>query len=181
MPGAQEFVIGTELSTLYKSPRWQPLDVAVRRVYHGTLAFDSNWYGVSNLGGAGGKGLNEGVDAYPSIPAHIAKGWRAYDHRLPPGTVEMEVGIAAVRGAFAAPYEHRWPGKPIDAKVQADWFTAACHAAAAAHLGGIYFWSVGLGTTFPGPSPASPLNWGGSAGARAISSCFTFLSRKVSR
>jgi glycosyl hydrolase family 113 len=179
---AQEFVVGTELSTLYKSPRWYPLDAAIRRVYDGSLAFDSNWYGVSSLQGAGGKGLVEGVDAYPTIPTQIAEGWRLYDRRLPRGTVEMEVGIAAVRGANAAPYKHSWPGKPIDGKVQAQWFSAACHAAARAHLGGIYFWSVGLGPTFPGPTPANSLNWGGgSPGSKAISACFKSLSREAGR
>ncbi len=77
--GAQEFVVGTELSSLYNSPRWNPIDAALRRVYHGTLAFDSNWYGVSNLGGAGGKGLTEGVDAYPAIPVDLKQGWETYD------------------------------------------------------------------------------------------------------
>src|SRR5581483_7865581 len=109
----------------------------------------------------------------PAIPANVSAEWRLYDHRLPPGTVEMEVGIAAVRGAEAAPFKHSWPGKPIDGKVQANWFSAACHAAAAAHLGGIYFWSIGLSTNFPGPTLANSLNWGGgSPGAKAISSCF---------
>jgi hypothetical protein len=178
----QEFVVGTELSSLYKSPRWYPLDAAIRRVYYGRLAFDSNWYGVSSLQGAGGKGLTEGVDAYPAIPSHIEEGWKLYDRRLPRGTVEMELGIAAVKGANAAPYEHNWPGKPIDPQVQAGWFTAACHAAAAAHLGGIYFWSIGLGPRFPGPTPSYPLNWGsGTAGSKAISACFAWLSRKRNR
>jgi hypothetical protein len=178
----QEFVVGTELSTLYKSPRWYPLDAAMRRVYDGTLAFDSNWYGVSSLQGAGGKGLAEGVDAYPAIPTHISEGWKLYDHRLPRGTVEMEVGIAAVRGASAAPFKHSWPGKPIDGKVQAEWFSAACHAAAEAHLGGIYFWSIGLGPTFAGPTAANSLNWGGgSPGSKAIADCFKSLSGKASR
>lgn len=178
----QEFVVGTELSTLYKSPRWYPLDAAIRRVYYGTLAFDSNWYGVSSLQGAGGKGLKEGVDAYPAIPADIAEGWKLYDRRLPAGTVEMELGIAAVRGAYAAPYKHTWPGKSIDPQVQAHWFAAACRATAAARLGGIYFWSIGLGPTFPGPTPSFPLNWGGgTAGGKAISTCFASLSRKRKR
>ncbi len=96
----QEFVVGTELSTLYKSPRWYPLDAAIRRVYYGTLAFDSNWYGVSSLQGAGGKGLNEGVDAYPAIPADIEEGWKTLRPQAAPGTVEMELGIAAVKGAY---------------------------------------------------------------------------------
>lgn len=175
--GAQEFVVGTELSSLYESPRWEPLDAAVRHVYHGTLAFDSNWWGVSSLGGAGGKGLTEGVDAYPGIPTHITQGWKIYDHRLPPGTVEMEVGIAAVRGAFAAPYTHRWPGRPIDESVQARWFTAACHAAVAAHLGGIYFWSINLSPQQSGPTPNAAGNWAHGAGAAAISSCFAAIQR----
>ncbi len=179
--GTQEFVVGTELSSLYNSPGWDPLDAALRRVYHGVLAFDSNWYGVSNLGGAGGKGLTEGVDAYPAILENIRRGWEIYDRRLPRGTVEMEVGIAAIQGAFAAPYKHEWQGKPIDENVQARWFTAACRGAERAHLGGIYFWSVGLGTRFPGPTEANQLNWAGGQGARAISACFESLSRKASR
>ena len=133
--GAQEFVVGTELSSLYNSPRWNPIDAALRRVYHGTLAFDSNWYGVSNLGGAGIRGLTEGVHAYPAIPVDLKQGWETYDLGLPRRTVEMEVGIAAIQGAFAAPYKHSWQGKPIDENVQARWFAAACHAAARAHLG----------------------------------------------
>jgi hypothetical protein len=101
---------------------------------------------------------------------------------LPRGTVEMEVGIAAVRGASAAPFKHSWPGKPIDGKVQAEWFSAACHAAAEAHLGGIYFWSIGLGPTFAGPTAANSLNWGGgSPGSKAIADCFKSLSGKASR
>lgn len=175
--GAQEFVVGTELSSLYKSPRWGPLDTAVRRVYRGTLAFDSNWWGVPSLGGAGGKGLAEGVDAYPGIPTHIAQGWKVYDHRLPAGTVEMEVGIAAVQGAFAAPYKHRWPGKPVDESVQARWFTAACHAAEAAHLGGIYFWSINLSTKQSPPTPDAAGSWAHGAGATAISRCFGAIEK----
>ena len=62
----QEFVVGTELTSLFSSPRWVRLDAAVRRVYGGQLAFDSNWYGMSSLNGAGGIGLVEGVDAYPA-------------------------------------------------------------------------------------------------------------------
>jgi hypothetical protein len=178
----QEFVVGTELSSLYKSRLWSPLDAGVRRLYYGTLAFDSNWYGVSSLQGAGGRGLTEGVDAYPAIPSHIDEGWKLYDHRLPRGTVEMEVGIAAVRGANTAPYKHNWPGKPIDGAVQAAWFTAACQAATQAHLGGIYFWSIGLGPTFPGPTPTYPLNWGdGSPGGKAIAACFNGLRGKAGR
>ena len=92
--------------------------------------------------------------------------------------VETEIGIAAVRGAFAEPDQQSWPGKPIDGQVQAQWFTAACHAAAKTHLGGIYFWSIGLGPIFPGPTPASQLNWGGgSPGGKAIAGCFASLQK----
>ena len=89
----------------------------------------------------------------------------------------MEVGIAAVQGAFAAPYKHKWPGKPVDESVQAQWFTAACHAAEAAHLGGIYFWSVNLSTKQSAPTPNAAGNWAKGAGAIAISKCFAAIQR----
>ena len=180
LAGVSELVTGTELTNVRRSPLWGPLNAALRRVYRGTLAFDSNWWGNPRLAGAGGTGVQEAVDAYPPVASPLTAGWEAYDATLPRGTVESEVGIAAAPGAFARPWLHQWPGQPVTPQTQARWFAAACQAAAATHLGGIYFWSIPLSARLGGPTGASPLSWADSAGARAIAACFASLDRKAS-
>jgi hypothetical protein len=180
--GVSDLIVGTEFTRFAGSPRWTSLDAALRRVFRGTLTFASNWWGYpKSFTGNGGRGVAEGVDAYPPISAGLAAGWKAYDRGLPAGMLETEVGIAAASRAFLFPWRHRWPGAPIDQSVQARWFAAACHAAAETHLAGIYFWSIGL-TKHPatGPTPANQLSWAGQ-GARAISACFSSLERKTGR
>jgi hypothetical protein len=54
------------------------------------------------------------------------------------------VDIAAVRGAYSTPWRNHWPGARLAPAVQANWFGAACRAAAATHLRGIYFWALDL-------------------------------------
>jgi hypothetical protein len=91
--------------------------------------------------------------------------------------VLSEVGIDAVTGANRRPFVHEWPATTLNPQVQARWFTAACKAAYAAHLGGIYFWPIGFGI-HPGIAPTLAYQgaWGG-AGARAVSKCFAAIER----
>ena len=165
-------VVGTELTNLRKFPDWNLFNAVLRAQYRGTLQFDSNWSGHPKLAGAGGQGIQEAVDAYPPLGKPLTRRWETYDKTLPAGTIESEVGIGAAPDAFASPWRHQYPGQPITPQTQAQWFGAACHAAVATHLGGIYFWSIGLGTRFSGPTGTSPLNWARSLGAQAISACF---------
>jgi len=177
-----EVVEGTEFDQFATSPRWNRLASAIRRVYKGTLVYDNNW--GTRIAGSGGSGVAEAVDTYKPLRvpatatiAQLTAGWRAYDATLPRGTVEAEVDIAAVRGAYGRPYDvGPWPTKRLAPAVQVDWFTAACNAMADLHLGGIYFWAVGLGqslTTPPGL--ANPGSWVDSPGAAAIAACFQRL------
>lgn len=188
-----EVIVGTEFSRFGRSPYWRGLDGALRRVYTGSLAFANNWghkafTGRKHLpfaGIGGGRSVVEAVDAYPPMPpwwaGSLASFWHAVDAALPPGTVETEVGIDAVAGAFTAPFQHRWPAGVLDQAVQVDWFTAACHAAARTHLGGIYFWSIGLSQRIGhGPTPVSQGHWPGGLGAQAISRCFAALAAQAS-
>ena len=173
-----EIFIGAEFSQFGSSPRWNTLDRAVRRVFHGTLAYADNGIRIirAHVGGAGALVT---VDAYPRMPwipptataAHLARPWGIYDRLLPPGTVLTEVGIDAVAGAYGTPYKHHWPGARIDPVIQARWFTAACRAAIASKLGGIYFWPLEFGH-LGGPTVTYQGAWAHSAGARAISACF---------
>jgi hypothetical protein len=176
--GVSEMYVGVELSIFAKSRYWTWLDTRLRRDYYGTLGYSANW-GNLHFTGSGGSGVHVSVDAYQPISGSLSAGWTAFDRRLPAGTVETEVGIAAVRGAYLVPYHYKWHVAHLDPSVQAHWFTAACRAAAATHLGGIYFWSIGLGVQLTGPTLSNQLAWAGGQGARAISSCFASLGRRA--
>jgi hypothetical protein len=174
------FITGAELSGFAASPRWNGLNRALRHRYHGQLAFAVNWdRAVLHVGG-GGRGVLQTVDAYPHFTGNLAAGWRAFDRSLRPGSIETEVGIDAVTGAFAKPAQHHWNVRVLNQAVQARWFTAACRAAKTAHLGGIYFWSIGLGPE-PGNGPtfADQGAWSGGQGAKAISACFAALEKRA--
>jgi hypothetical protein len=178
--GVSEMIVGVELSSFPKTPYWGWLDTRLRLDYYGALGYSNNW-GNLRFAGAGGQGVRETVDAYEPIPGNLGAGWTAFDRRLPAGTVVTEVGIAAVDGAFMLPYHYKWNVTRLDPSVQARWFTAACRAAAATHLGGIYFWSIGLGQQQTGPTLADQLTWAGGSGAQAISACFAALGRASER
>lgn len=178
-----EIFNGAEFTVFQDSPRWRSLDAALRRVYTGTLAYTDNW-GKPIAAVSGGRGVAETVDAYPimALPASasvatLTAHWRAYDETLPRGIVLTEVGIAAADGAYRMPYNFNWPGAPLRPSIQTHWFTAICDAAASAHLGGVYFWNVGLGQPLNvPPGPSDPASWVDSPGARAISGCFSRLA-----
>jgi hypothetical protein len=150
-------------------PQWGGLDSALARRFSGTLAYANNW-GSFRLAGDGGN-VTETVDAYQPARPPLVQSWLRFDQRLPPGTVEAEVGIAAVDQAWRRPYQHSWPTARLDPAVQAQWFEAACAAARETHLAGIYFWAIGLGQV-SGPTLAEQFNWAHSAGATAIATCF---------
>jgi hypothetical protein len=177
-----EFIDGAEFTAFGGSGLWNGLVTALQQVYKGKLVYANNW-GIS-LAGNGGGGVIESVDSYHplKVPVHaslaqLLAGWRAYDQTLPPGSVETEIGIAAVPGAYAVPYQNYWNGARLEPNVQTRWFTAACDAAAATKLGGIYFWALGLGQPLlTPPTKADPTSWVDGPGAKAISRCFQRLA-----
>jgi hypothetical protein len=168
-----EFIVGSELN-FDLSPRWAVLDRALRHVYHGALACADNW-GRVVVRGCGV--AVQTVDAYHPARDDWLTEWSNFDSKLPNGTVETEIGIAASASAHLKPYLLSWPG-PVVPKVQARWFSAACQAAVREHLGGIYFWSIGLGMPpSHGPTKSSETTWSGGPGARAIASCYERIAR----
>jgi hypothetical protein len=177
-----ELIEGAEFSMFGSSRRWNGLVAAIRTVYRGAVVYDNNW-GIP-LAGNGGRGVQEGVDSYQPMrvkaratTAQLTAAWSAYDRTLPRGTVELEVDIAAVRGAYTKPFQvTQWKEHRLVPSVQVRWFTAACDAMVRENLGGIYFWGVGLGqSTSTPPGLADPGSWVDSPGARAISACFRKL------
>jgi len=165
-------VVGAEFTRFDHSPRWDTLDRALRRWYRGALAYSNN--GKVNLSPvSGGRRARKMVDSYPALPPPFLAGWTRYDRGLPPGTVAAEVGIAAVAGAWHKPWINFWPAATqLDLQEQVRWFTAACQAAIATHMHGIYFWALPLSTSLTGPTLARPSDWAHAPGAAAISSCY---------
>ena len=175
--------VGAEFQDFGTSPLWNRLDRALHRVYKGTLAYANNGHLLHP--GSGGRLAKISADAYPDMPqmgprasvAKLTRAWEAWDKIMPSGTVLSEVGIAGVRGAYAKPYMTQWPHARLDGAVQARWFTAACHAAQATHMGGIYFWAIGFGKA----ALSQPLDlahqsaWEAGPGERAAAACFSQL------
>ncbi|HEV2372888.1 MAG TPA: hypothetical protein VGS19_12030, partial [Streptosporangiaceae bacterium] len=173
-----EFAVGAELSRFETAPGWGRLDTMLRRRYHGRLAFTLNWDAAQQAVHVGGPHVLHTVDAYAPQSGNFTAGWERYDRTLPRGTVETEIGIAAVRGANRAPSRWHWNVKTLDQGMQVRWFTAACQAAQATHLGGIYFWSIQLSTPVAtGPVPAHQGAWAAGAGRNAIAQCFAAMDR----
>ena len=185
-----EFVAGTEMASIDQSPLWGTFFTKASRVYHGILSY-SQW-GGKGAAGAGGFFSPErvllpdryfGVSAYPpvSLPAtasvaRLTKAWVAFLRRTPEPVLRLtaidEMGIAAVAGAYRAPYQ--WDGlgnaRP-DLAVQANWYRAACRAADLVHLRAIYFWSASLSAN-PASAQSSLVGFEGHpATEAAIRSC----------
>jgi hypothetical protein len=165
------FIVGAEFSDFGRAPQWNKLDRALQKVFHGKLAYSNN--GTVHLSrSTGGRFTTKTVDAYPSMNKYLLHGWTAFDRRLPRGTIISEIGISAFNGAWRMPWVHKPQNKPLDPRVQVRWFRAACHAAKATGLRGIYFWALPLGAKFPRTTQATPGAWAYSVGAVAISRCF---------
>ena len=178
--GIPRLYVGTEFQDFGGSSRWTGLDQALRRKFKGALAYANNGHKLHR--GTGGRGVQLSADSYPDMPtmpanatvARLTKAWEAWDRVMPRGTVLSEVGIAAVRGAYHKPYVDDWNRPKMDTTVQARWFTAACRAAAATHMGGIYFWAIGFGAAELTTS-ASPKNqgaWERGPAEKAAAACF---------
>lgn len=146
MAGAEkvgEFFSGAEFSLFSNSPRWDDLDRALARASGVTIAFSNN--DTTNLTSvSGGAAAVRTIDAYHPVRPPFTAGLTRFFKSLPRGSVISEVGIAAVPNAWRAPWAHHWAAKSLYPQEQALWFTSSCQAAAAAHLRGIYFWSLGL-------------------------------------
>jgi len=150
--GIPEFYVGAEFSRFQRLSYWNSLDKALRKVYKGKLMYANNGSGVRR--GDGGNAVARSVDAYPDLGVsdnvkvgRLTRRWEAYDRRLPASNVLSEVGISGVKGGWVKPWKHNWPHPVLDVTVQTRWFSAACRAAVAERLDGIYFWAIGFGPT----------------------------------
>jgi hypothetical protein len=177
--GASRFWTGAELTAFGHAPGWAGVTAAVKKVFSGSLYYAANWANTADmpeLPGSGGPGVTPTADAYQAMPVPVAgfgAAWKSKASALPPGTVLSEVGIAARAGAQDRPWVWAKSGAPLDPQLQAAWFTAACDAVTADHLGGIYFWSVNVGQSLTAPpAPKTANQFTDSPGATAIKACF---------
>jgi hypothetical protein len=180
--GIQAFFTGAELEAFAASPYWPRLDRSLAKVYRGRLAFASN-INKKNPRAAIVAGVEYTIDAYPKEPslhdnssqAAVTAKWEAVDRGLPPGVIESEVGIEAENGAYASPNAYL-PNGTFNAAIQVRWFTGACDAMAAEHLGGIYFWTVYFGQSLTTPqSAADPAAIVDAQSSAAIAGCYRRL------
>jgi hypothetical protein len=173
---AATFVLGTELVSLEGAPQWPGLVGSLRSVYSGQLTYDENQDEFA-WGTAHPPVPSHNVDAYPQLGlpgnasvASLTRGWDAWlgAHTLSERRelILSEIGLDAVAGSYQDPWAwFRRTTGPIDTRVQAAWYQAACNAFSAEQIGGgIYWYEVNFDA-----SPADP--------ARFESDRLTFLDR----
>jgi hypothetical protein len=181
-----QFIAGTEWASLEEEPEWNWFLAHAAQIYHGVLTY-AMWGGEPGQGGVfWGQGCDMpialcGVTFYPddTLPptasvAQVTTAWEATLTRLPASTLENleidEVGIPAIAGAYRQPWNWSQTGR-LDATVQATWFTAACAAAHAERLRGLWFWTMPINDD-PSSASASPTLFAGRPGSvAAIQAC----------
>jgi hypothetical protein len=182
--GVQTVIIGAELNVLQTDPRWADLVEDARRIYSGELGYAANW---DSFGQAARSVPVDtvGIDAYPRLglpatatAAQMQLAWRRWlQQTVPnaPGDVPLyELGAAAEAGTVTDPALPHTAGAPLDEGVQARWLGAACRAAQAHGLGGVYLWKMELDAD---PALADPVrdlhdSWVGRTAETALRQCF---------
>jgi hypothetical protein len=187
---AATFVLGTELVSLEGAPQWPGLVRSIRSVYSGQLTYDQNQDEFA-AGTANPPVPSNNVDAYPqfSLPnnasvARLTSSWDAWLGAHPLSVRReltlSEIGIDAVAGSYQDPWAwHSTRTAPIDTRVQASWYRAACNAVSAEQIGGgIYWWEVNFDASpaDPGPFESDRLTFLDRPAQEVIRSCFAKLS-----
>jgi hypothetical protein len=180
----REFVLGTELHGLNSSPYWSSFLDRVRKVYHGIVS-------VSSFQGQYYRGqllplTDYGMDPYPDIKlpdsatiGQLTAAWEAQFARVPATVRERtmieEVGFIAEDGAYQWPQQW-FRREPVNWRMQARWFTAACRTVARWQMRGIYFYEMPLEED-PAHPMSFPAYFEGRPAARAIKGCLAIFNR----
>ena len=181
---ATTFIVGAELNSLAGASQWKHLLAQARKLFGGELAYSANW-DAFHEGGPNPPADSIGVDTYFPVSAGnhasvrvLIGDWNTWWNTLPSdinqnATVIDEVGIAAVDGAYAVPYESGEASQPLRLSIQANWFRAACSIVKNRNLPGIYFWRL----TFGGSLTVSngPTSFVGRPAQQVIRNCFASL------
>jgi hypothetical protein len=187
---AATFVLGTELESLERAPQWPGLVRSLRSGYSGQLTYDEN-YDEFNTDAADPPVPSHNVDAYPQFDlpdsasvARLTQSWDAWLGAHPLSVRRQltlsEIGIAAVAGSYEAPWA--WLSRktaPIDTRIQAAWYQAACNAVSAEQIGGgIYWWEVNFDANPRDPAlfESDRLTFLDRPAQHVIQNCFAKLS-----
>jgi hypothetical protein len=192
---AASFVIGTELNSLEGAPQWPGLVRSLKSVYRGQLIYDEN-YDAFATGTSDPPVQSHDVDAYPQFrlpdSASVARLTSAWDAWLGAHPLSVrrqltlsEIGIQAVAGSYKAPWAwYSTMAAPIDTRVQASWYQAACNAVSDEQIGGgIYWWYVNFDAnpTAPRPFETDRLTFLDRPAQQVIRNCFAKLASQQFR
>jgi hypothetical protein len=191
-----EFITGTERTTLEESPRWTWFFTVAAKIYSGTLSY-AMWGGEPHDGGFfWGQNCSMpievcGITAYPNtfLPNNasqqqVTQAWENVLSRIPMSVLARteinEIGIPAVQGAYQKPWNFSLTGTEDD-QVQARWFTGVCQAAKAYNMLGVWFYPLPVEQdpyTLAAPSDISGTGYLSDFGGRksseeAIKNCAT--------
>jgi len=187
---AATFVLGTELISLEGAPQWPGLVRSLRSVYSGQLTYDLNHDEFAS-DTANPPVPSHNVDAYPefSLPdsasvARLTSSWNGWLGAHPLSVRReltlSEIGIDAVAGSYSEPWAWRnTRTEPLDTRVQAAWYKAACNAVSAEQIGGgIYWWYVNFDANPADPRPfkSDRLTFLDRPAQQVIRDCFAKLS-----
>lgn len=180
-----EYVAGTEMDGVSRSPLWNSFLIKCAKIYKGVLSYADHEYRYfpprTQLPPVGLVGLDDYEPLNLPSSASLAQVAAAYEHyfttvpkALLRRTALDETGIQARAGAYQQPSFMYIPG-PLDAEVQANWYTAACMAVKRFDLRAVFFWKVDLADN---PAyPASSLStFEGRIGAQAIGRCAAIIA-----
>jgi hypothetical protein len=180
-----EYILGTEMDGVSRSPLWNGLLIKSAEIYRGELSYadhqslyfppDTQLPPVR----LAGLDMYEPLDLPPG--ATLDQVTAAYEHYFTDAPASLlhrtaidETGIAARRGAYREPSFMFLPGQ-LDPLVQAYWYTAACRAAQRFRLRGVFYWKVDLADN-PAHPATSLSTFEGRPAALAITGCAASLA-----
>lgn len=182
--GVESFGLGTELNGMQRDTHWAKLVEAARAKYKGQLLYSANW--DAYLEAAAAMPVDAvTVDAYPLLgltdnPTEdmLTEGWskwlNAITNNRPAGLVLTEVGGAAEDGLYWNPARTETPGAPLNEEIQRRWFAAACRAARAQGVGGLYWWKLDFAVDLTQADPDRDRHdsWLGRTAQTTMRECF---------
>ena len=181
-----EYVAGTEMDGVSRSPLWNSFLIKCAKIYKGVLSYADHQYLYFphkrfQIPPVGLVGLDdyEPLNLPPTATlAQVVAAYEQYFSTVPASLLRRtaldETGIQARAGAYQEPSFMYIPGT-LDTEVQVNWYTAACMAMKRFRLRAVFFWKVDLADN---PAfPASSLStFEGKPGAQAIGHCAAILA-----
>jgi hypothetical protein len=186
LTGVGGFYVSTELSSMERfGSRWATLIASLRQTYGGAVYASVNWDrltpGVPRIPDA-----DRAIDAYfpmtglrdNATVAELVSGWDRWLDSYRSGDLSdltfSEVGIVPENGAYSNPFT-QYTGGGFNARIQLNWYQAACRVAMQRHVGGLYWWYLNLeniGQSAAWLTANDPMSFQSTTGASVIERCF---------